>query len=399
MAATPAAARTERAIEILRHLVAFDTTSEKTNLPMADWVERYLAGHGIESHRLPAENGIHTNLFATIGPQGIGGQSLGGLGLSGHMDVVPTTGQPWDTDPYTMTEKDGRLYGRGTCDMKGFVACVLAMVPDFKARALKTPLHIVLSYDEEVGCTGVQPMIETFGKTLPRPRLIVVGEPTNMTVVDAHKGGSRFMTEVTGKDAHSSKPQLGVGSIRIAAELIAELGRIETRLAARLSDPRFDPPYASITVSGIEGGLAHNIIPPSCSFRWGVRTLPGLDALTIAAELQGYAERELLPGMRAVWPECNIVTTPVGILPPFSSGRGSQATSLALQLAGQNETFAVPYGTEASHFEAAGSSTVVIGPGSIDQAHQPNEFVEIAELEKCVEFLDRIAAWAEATPA
>lgn len=393
MAATPTAARTERAIEILGKLIAFDTTSEKTNIPMAEWVRSYLAGHGIACRMLPAENGIHTNLFATIGPEGIGG-----LGLSGHMDVVPTTGQPWDTDPYAMTTKDGRLYGRGTCDMKGFVACVLSMVPEFKARQLKTPLHIVLSYDEEVGCTGVKPMIETFGTLLPRPRLVVVGEPTNMTVVDAHKGGSRFMTEVTGKDAHSSKPQLGVGAIRIAGELIAELGRIETQLKSRFSDPRFDPPYASITVSGIEGGIAHNIIPPHCSFRWGVRTLPGLDATTIAADLQAFAERELLPAMRAVSPECNVVTTAVGILPPFSSGKGSEATSLALKLAGQNATFAVPYGTEASHFEASGSSTVVIGPGSIDQAHQPNEFVEIAELEKCVEFLDRIAEWAETTP-
>ncbi len=393
MAALPIAALTDRAKDILGQLVAFDTVSDKTNLPMTDWVEAYLGSHGIASRRLPAENGIHANLFATIGPEGDGG-----VGLSGHMDVVPVTGQPWETDPFTMVERDGRLYGRGTCDMKGYVACVLAMVPEFKARRLQTPVHIVLSYDEEVGCTGVQPMIATFGTSLPRPRIVIVGEPTNMTVVNAHKGGSRFFTEVTGKDAHSSKPQLGVGAIRVAAELIAELGRIEARMRSSHTDPRFDPPYASITVSGIEGGIAHNIIPPSCSFRWGVRTLPGMDATGIAAELQAFAERELLPGMRAVWPECDIVTTAVGILPPFSSGAGSAATTLALKLAGQNETFAVPYGTEASHFEASGSSTVVIGPGSIDQAHQPNEYVEVAELSACLAFLDKVADWAETTP-
>jgi acetylornithine deacetylase len=395
MAAMPLTALTSRTKAILAELIAFDTVSEKANLPMAEWVARYLAEHGIEPRMLPAEDGIHANLFATIGPAGVGG-----VGLSGHMDVVPVTGQPWDSDPFTMVEREGRLYGRGTCDMKGFVACVLALAPEIKARerSLQSPVHIVLSYDEEVGCTGVKPMIATFGETLPKPRLVIVGEPTSMTVVDAHKGGSRFMTEVTGKDAHSSKPQLGVGAIRIAGELIAELGRIEARWKVRYSDPRFDPPYASITVSGIEGGIAHNIIPPRCAFRWGVRTLPGVDATAIARELQAYAERELLPGMRVVSPECNIVTTAVGILPPFSSGQGSEARSLALKLAGQNETFAVPYGTEASHFEAAGSSAVVIGPGSIDQAHQPNEFIEVAELERCLAFLGKVVAWAEETP-
>ena len=376
--------------EILAKLVAFDTTSHKTNLPMAEWVRDYLEGHGIESQFVPSDDGIHTSLFATIGPEGAG------IGLSGHMDVVPTTGQPWDTDPYTLVEKDGRLYGRGTCDMKGYIACVLALVPELTARRLRTPVHIVLSYDEEVGCTGVKPMIETFGKTLPKPRLVFVGEPTNMTVVDAHKGGYRFRTDVTGKDAHSSKPQLGVGAIRIAAELIAELGRIEARLKATQSNPRFDPPYASFTVSSIEGGIAHNILPPKCSFTWGVRAMPGTDAPGIARDLQAYAERELLPAMRKVWPDCAIDTVTLGVLPPFSSGEGSEARTLALKLAGQNETFAVPYGTEASHFQAAGCSSIVCGPGSIDQAHQPNEFVEIIEIEKCMSYLRKIADWATA---
>ena len=391
MRSEEAAATVASAKAILARLVAFDTTSHKTNLPMAEWVRDYLAGHGVESTFVPSGDGVHASLFATIGESG----AAGGIGLSGHMDVVPTTGQPWDTDPYTMVERDGRLYGRGTCDMKGFVACVLAMVPAFKARPLRTPVHVVLSYDEEVGCTGVKPMIDAFGVALPKPRIVLVGEPTNMTVVDAHKGGYRFRTDVTGKDAHSSKPQLGVGAIRIAADLMCELGRIEARLKDRHVNPRFDPPYASITVSGIEGGIAHNIIPPKCSFTWGVRALPGTDAPGIARDLQAFAERELLPAMRAVHSGCAIETTALGVLPPFYSGETSEATTLALKLAGQNGTFAVPYGTEASHFQAAGCSTVVCGPGSIDQAHQPNEFVEIAELAKCVDFLGKVAAWAE----
>lgn len=377
--------------DILAKLVAFDTTSYKSNLACAAFVQDYLAGHGIKSHLLPSDDGIHANLFATLGPPG-----NGGVGLSGHMDVVPVTSQNWDTDPFKLTERDGRLYGRGACDMKGYLACVLAMVPEFKKRQLKQPIHILFSYDEEVGCTGVKPMIAELGKTLPKPRLILVGEPTIMTVVDAHKGGYRFSTEITGKDAHSSKPQLGVGSIMVAGEMIAELARIEARLKATHTSPRFDPPYNSITVSMIEGGIAHNIIPPKCTFQWGVRALPGLDALDIMRELDAFCARELLSKMRAVSPHCKIVTTSVGILPAFSAGENSEATSLALKLMSQNETFAVPYGTEASHFQTAGCSSVVCGPGDIAQAHQPNEFVEISELEKCVGYLHRLADWAEA---
>jgi acetylornithine deacetylase len=383
---------TAAAKEILARLVAFDTTSTKTNLPCAQYVKDYLATQGIEATLLPADDGIHANLFATIGERGDGG-----VGLSGHMDVVPVTSQKWDTDPFQLTEKDGRLYGRGSCDMKGYLACVLAMVPEFKARQLREPIHIVFSYDEEVGCTGVKPMIAEMGRTIPKPRLILVGEPTMMSVVDAHKGGYRFVTEVTGKDAHSSKPQLGVGAITIAGELIAELSRIEERLKKTHTSPRFDPPYNSIAVTLIEGGIAQNIIPPKCTFHWGVRVLPGFNALTVMRDLDAYAERELLPRMRAVWPDCNVVTKNLGQLPPFSSDSDREATSLALKLMSQNETFAVPYGTEATHFQAAGCASVICGPGDIAQAHQPNEFVAISELENCIAYLGRLADWAEAS--
>jgi acetylornithine deacetylase len=289
-----------------------------------------------------------------------------------------------------LVEKDARYWGRGTTDMKGYLACMLAMVPEFTGVKLSTPVHLLFSYDEEVGCTGVVEMVAEFGVSLPKPEVIFVGEPSRMTVVDAHKGGYRFQTVITGKDAHSSKPQLGVGSIFVAAELIAELQRIEARLKAATHNPRFDPPHLTITVSHIDGGVAHNIIPPKCSFTWGVRAMPGHDAKQIGVELQAYAVKNLLPAMRAVHPDCNIETTLMGGIPPFWSGEASPSRSMALKLAGQNETFAVPYGTEASHFQAAGCSTVVCGPGDIDQAHQPNEFIDIAELDNCMAFLRRL---------
>lgn len=370
--------------EILAKLVSFDTTSSKTNIPCAEWIRDYLSVHGIESTMLNAPDGIHANLFATIG-SGDGP----GIGLSGHMDVVPVTDQPWETDPFTMIERDGKLYGRGTTDMKGYLACMLALAPELKRAKLNQPVHLVFSYDEEVGCTGVKGMIDEFGKTIPKPGIVFVGEPTTMTVVDAHKGGYRFDTVVIGKDAHSSKPHLGVGSIFVAADLIGELKRIEERLKEKTFNPRFDPSHLTITVSFIDGGIAHNIIPPRCHFSWGTRAMPNHDSMEVLHMFNAYAAK-LLPGMKAIHPDCNIETTVVGGLPPFWSGEGSPATSMALKLAGQNQTYAVPYGTEASHFQAAGCSSVICGPGDINQAHQPNEWIEEAELDRCMTFLRRL---------
>jgi acetylornithine deacetylase len=369
--------------DILAKLVSFDTTSHKPNIPCAEWIRDYLAGHGVATTLLPAPNGIHCNLFATIG------SGAGGIGLSGHMDVVPVTGQPWDTDPFQLTERDGRLYGRGTTDMKGYLACVLAMVPEFKRAKLAQPVHILFSYDEEVGCTGVKDMVTALGESLPKPDIIFVGEPSRMGVVDAHKGGYRFETVVIGKDAHSSKPQLGVNAIFVAADLIGELRRIEERLKPVTHNPRFDPPHITITVAMIDAGIAHNIIPPKCAFSWGVRAMPGYDTMQISADLDAYA-KTLLPAMRAIHPDCAIETTLTGSLPPFWSGEGSPATSLALKLAGQNAVHAVPYGTEASHFQAHGCSSVICGPGDISEAHQPNEYIETAELDRCIAFLRRL---------
>ncbi|KAB2850683.1 MAG: acetylornithine deacetylase [Hyphomicrobiaceae bacterium] len=377
--------------DILAKLVAFDTTSSKSNLSIIDYIESFLAGHGVDSRRVPSPDGAKACLYATIGPR-----ETSGIGLSGHTDCVPVTGQAWDTDPFTLVERDGRLYARGAADMKGFLACMMASVPRFKAQPLRQPIHLLFSYDEEVGCLGVRPMIAEFDKALQRPRIVIVGEPTSMTVVDAHKGANRFLTKVTGLDAHSSMPQLGVNAIKVAARLVGELGRIEADLNRRHSDPRFEPSYSTVGVGLIEGGTAPNIVPRTCSFSWDVRALPGLDARSIMAELMIFAERECLPAMREVFPQSSIETTPVNLLPAFAASRQSEAVTLAMRLANQNETYTVAYGTEAGLFDAGGSGSVICGPGDIAQAHKPNEFIAVSELDKCMAFLGRVADAAAA---
>jgi acetylornithine deacetylase len=385
---SPTAARSPK--EILAALVAFDTVSHKTNIPMAEWVRAYLASHGVESHMIPAENGIHTSLFATVGPPGDGG-----IGLSGHMDVVPVVGQAWDTDPFQMVERDGRLYGRGTSDMKGYLACVLAAVPDFKRRVLKTPLHVVFSYDEEVGCTGVRPMIAEFGTRLPKPRMMFVGEPTSMKVVDAHKGGARFRVELKGRAAHSSNPALGVNTITYAMRLLAELERMEHELRAK-TDPRFDPPYSTLQVTRIEAGAASNIVPVDCWFGWEIRALPRHDVSALEARFRRVADA-CLEDMRRTAPEAEIriMRAQAGI-PAFEVDATSEVVGLAYKLAQQNETFAVSYGTEASLFHVAGCASVVCGPGDIAQAHTANEWIAVDELDKGMAFMRRLGDWAEA---
>jgi len=374
---------------LLARLVAFDTTSHKSNLPLVSFVEDYLRQHGIESTRVPTADGQKASLFATIGPPGVGG-----IALSGHTDVVPVTGQSWDTDPFTVIERDGRLYGRGTCDMKGYLACVLAMVPELRARKLGTPIHIAFSYDEEVGCTGVRPMIGELGQSLPLPRLVFVGEPTTMAVVDAHKGPMRWVVRVTGKAAHSALPHLGVNAVTHAGYLLGELARIEEELKERNPNPRFDPPYTTLQVTQLEGGTASNIVPAACWFGWEIRRLPGFDATALDRRVRRFAAEHCLPKMQRAAPETGIGIDITNEVPAFQADSGSGIVPLALKLAGQNETFAVCYATEASLFQAGGAPAVVCGPGNIAQAHTPNEFIGVAELEKCLRFLGRLADWA-----
>jgi acetylornithine deacetylase len=376
--------------ELLARLVAFDTTSHNSNLALIAFVEDLLARHGIASVRVPTADGQKASLFATIGPAG-----TGGIALSGHTDVVPVAGQVWDTDPFVVVERDGRLYGRGTCDMKGYLACVLAQVPHFAARKLTVPVHIAFSYDEEVGCTGVRPMVAELGRTLPLPRWVLVGEPTSMKVVDAHKGPMRWMVTVTGKAAHSSMPHLGVNAVAYAGRLVAELAQMEQELKAARTDPRFDPPYTSLQVTEIAGGTASNIVPVSCRFGWEMRRLPGFDAAASDRRLRTFAAERCLPEMQRAAPETGISIDIVNEVPAFMADAASGIVPLAMKLAEQNETFAVCYATEASLFQIGGAPAIVIGPGDIAQAHTANEFIVVDDLEKCLRFLDRVADWAE----
>lgn len=378
------------AIELLTRLVAFDTTSHKSNFAIIAFIEDYLLQHGVRSHRVVDESGEKACLYATIGPE-----HTAGVALSGHTDVVPVDGQAWNSDPFTLRQENGKLYGRGACDMKGYLACMLAAVPDFKARKLKVPIHLAFSYDEEVGCLGVRPMIAEFGKTLQKPRLVIVGEPTSMQVVDAHKGPVRWQVEVSGRAAHSSMAHLGVNAITYAARLISEIERMEAELKITSRNERFDPPYATLQVTKLEGGTANNIIPVYCRFGFEVRALAGVDVDGIERRLRTFAETQCIPEMRRAAPEAGITITRVNTVPPYAAREGSEATSLALQLTGQNTTHAVSYATEAGLFQDGGSASIVCGPGDIAQAHTADEWILESEIGKCMGFMVHLADWAE----
>ena len=377
--------------ELLARLVAFDTESAKSNIPLIRFVEDYLAQHDISSQRVSTPDGEKASLFATIGPS-----DAPGLALSGHTDVVPVAGQTWDSDPFTLTERDGKLYGRGSCDMKGYLACALAMVPQFARRRLKMPIHLAFSYDEEVGCTGVRPMIAELGKRLPLPRLVFVGEPTEMGVVDAHKGPVRWRVELTGRAAHSSMPHYGVNAIAYAGRLLGELSRMEAELKAGEQDPRFDPPFTTLQVTQIEGGTASNVVPVPCWFGWEIRGLPGFDPLLLDHRLKAFAAEQCLPEMRRLAPEAEITIRATNQVAAYAADTASGIIPLTLKLAGQNKTYAVSYCTEAGLFQGGGAPAIVCGPGNIAQAHTANEFLSLDELEKCLVFLERLADWAEA---
>jgi acetylornithine deacetylase len=372
--------------DLLATLVSFDTTSAKSNLPLITFVQDYLKSQGITSTLVLSSDGEKASLYGTIGPQGDGG-----IGLSGHSDCVPVKGQTWTSDPFTLTERDSKLYGRGTCDMKGFIACMLASVPLFKTRKLKEPTHIIISYDEEVGCAGVRPLLGRLGADLPRPRAVIIGEPTSMAVIDAHKRIDVYRTTVTGKEAHSSLPALGVNAISAAAELIAELDRWAERIAASEYDPRFEPPYTTVSVGVIGGGTAANIVPKTCEFGWQVRSLPSAKPDAAVRDLTAFAEKILLPRMRQVEEGAAVETEPQTSVPSFVAAPKSGAVTLALQLTGANGTKTVSYATEAGLFEQVGCPAVVCGPGDIAQAHAADEFVSVAQLDACMAFLADLA--------
>jgi acetylornithine deacetylase len=375
-------------LEMLARLVSFDTETSKPNLPLIDFVEDYLRGWGVPYVRDANPAGDKAAIYATLGPT-----DRGGIVLSGHTDVVPVTGQAWTSDPFTLRVADGRAYGRGAVDMKGFDALALALVPDLLATDLGTPIHILLSYDEETTCLGVMDTIARFGKDLPVPRAVIVGEPTKLEVVDAHKSIATFFTTVHGFEAHSSKPALGANAVMAAAELIAELNRIADEMVAR-GDPsgRFDPPYTTVHVGTIDGGTARNILPKRCVFHWEFRGLPGLDPQEIPDRLARFADEVALPRLNRFGDFGRIETELEVFVPGLAPEPGSEAEQMALRLAGRNRTATVPFATEAGRFQEARIPTIVCGPGSIDQAHQPDEYITLEDLAAGEAFMRRLAA-------
>lgn len=373
--------------EMIAKLVGFDTVSRNSNLNLIAFLEDYLNGWGVPHRRVENETGTKANLLATVGPAA----APGGIVLSGHTDVVPVDGQDWRTDPFTLREADGKLYGRGTCDMKSFFAIALAMVPDFLARPMSVPIHFALSYDEEIGCLGVRPLIDQAIRALPKPQVVIVGEPTDMSVVNAHKSIYAFRTHVRGLEAHSSATHEGVNAVMIAAELVHFVSGLAEEMKIK-GDPsgRFDPPYTSVHVGPITGGTALNIIPRNCSFEWEFRALPDQDTNEIVSRVNAFAET-LLPKMHAISNTTGIETVAGAFVPPLVPETGSQAETLVLKLAEQNQAHAVSYGTEAGLFQLADIPTVICGPGSILQAHKPDEFVTLAQIEACERFMGRLA--------
>ncbi len=371
--------------DILQRLVGLPTVSRDSNLPLIDWVRNFLCDLGIESRLVPDPTGLKANLFASLGPA-----REAGIVLSGHTDVVPVDGQAWSSDPFTLTARDERLYGRGTADMKGFIAAALSRVAAWSKTRLNRPVHVMLSYDEEVGCHGAPLMIAAAQRQLPKPAAVIVGEPTGMRLATQHKGLCWLRTRVTGIAAHSSLTHQGVSAVMLAAELIGALQEIARKLGTYPSPAGFNPPYTTLSVNQIEGGTAINILAGACEFGWDIRALPGETPHSVIGQLASFAERRLQELLKE-GKTCRIETALLAEAPPLDPEAGGAAEAMAraaVDVVG--ESVCVPFGTEGGLFQRAGWSTVVCGPGRIEQAHKPDEFVERSQLAECEAFLDRL---------
>ncbi len=376
--------------QMLKKLISFDTTSWKSNLELINFISDYLNSYDVPSQIFYNEEKTKANLLATIGPKD-GLNDGAGIILSGHTDVVSVAEQNWSCDPFDMWESDGKLYGRGTCDMKGFIAAVLVAVPDFVATDLSEPLHLAFSYDEETGCTGVMSIVDHVANMPVRPRACIVGEPTNMKVVNSHKGIFHLLTRLYGKEAHSSTDR-GLNTVMYAAEMISFLNILAEEMRGRkpLIDG-FDPPYTTVHVGRIKGGTASNITPSYCEFEWDFRPIPRPNPDEVLNRFNAHIEDHILPTMRKRHDCARVETDVLAVVPPLLPETGSSAESLVLSLANQNDVAVVSYGTEAGHFQATGGvPTVVCGPGNILQAHKPDEYIEQSELRACDQFLKRL---------
>ncbi len=372
--------------EMLEKLISFNTVSDRSNLGLISFVEDYLQSHGVTPVRVMDAGGEKAAIHAIIGPE-----VDGGAVLSAHTDVVPVEGQSWTRDPFTAWVSDGRLYGRGAADMKGFAATVLSRVPDFLAADLKRPIHIALSYDEETGCTGVPPLIQDLLARGPRPDFVIVGEPTGMKVVTGHKGIIVFKTTIKGHPVHSSQLHRGVSAISAAAKLITWLdGKTAENRDRADPDCPYVPPYTTLHSGQISGGQAHNITAEHCTFVTDIRLLPGDSAEGWLTAYKSFIQNEIVPDMLAISPDCRIDVEELANVPGLQEETDGRAEMIARRLTGDNARNVVVYATEGGIFQNHGLSTVVCGPGSIDQAHQPDEYIELSELERCAAFLDSL---------
>jgi acetylornithine deacetylase len=377
-----------RILDILSTLVAFDTTSRNSNLELIEWAEAHLARLGFASERIYDSSGQKANLWATIGPG-----DVPGFILSGHTDVVPIDGQAWSSDPFRLRRDGERVYGRGTCDMKGFLAVCLAGAEGLRQARLTRPIHLALSYDEEVGCVGARGLAERLRDGPVRPEACFVGEPTGMQVVIGHKGKRSVRVEARGLTCHSSLAPRGVNAIEWAARLVAEIRRIAERLAAEgARDELYDVPFSTGHVGVLRGGSALNIVPDHAEIVFEFRTIAADNPDALVEEVMRYARTILEPGMKAVDPHAGFDFDVFAGFPGLDTAPNSEVATLAKALAGRNDHGKVAFGTEAGLFaEIAGVPSVVIGPGSIEQAHKADEWIEIAELERCAAFVERIA--------
>ena len=376
--------------DLMKKLVGFPTVSRDSNLDLISWVETYLASHGVDSTRVPNRDGTKAALYAHIGPQ-----IDGGVVLSGHTDVVPVDGQSWDTDPFTTTEIDGKIYGRGTCDMKGFDALALFAVPLAIKAGIKRPLQIALSYDEEVGCLGAPPMIDHMvSHGMPRADTVIVGEPSMMQVVTGHKGGTGWQMHVRGFEVHSSLAYTGVSAIMMGAKLIDWANQVNAESAAATPsdiNAPFDPPYTTLHCGPISGGTANNITAKDCHFSFDIRVVPGDSVAAWKARVMEKVA-EIEAEMQAIRPETGIDAIPFFNLPGLVPENMGSAEELARRLTGDNGTHVVSYGTEAGQFQERGYSAVICGPGDIAQAHQPNEFITVDQFAQGEAFIHRLIA-------
>lgn len=372
---------------ILKDLIGFETVSADSNLAMIDYLAHRLEDVGARVEVFHDETGAKANLFATIGPD-----TDGGIVLSGHTDVVPVTEQVWTSDPFEMVERDCNLFGRGSCDMKGFIAATVAMAPEFASQITDRPLHFAYTYDEETGCIGGQALVLALQNKGVKPGIAIIGEPTSMRIVEGHKGCFEYTTRFQGLAGHGSAPDRGVNAVEYAVRYVSRLLELREQLKRQVpKDSQFDPPYTTINTGRLNGGIAHNVIASQATVDWEMRPVQDSDADFVKRELRGYVDNQLLPAMRDVWADATITTEIIGEIVGLFPASENEARQILIELTGANGAHLVPFGTEAGLFQGMGMDVVVCGPGSIDQAHKADEFIAIEQLDQCLTMLDGLA--------